>query len=348
MSETSTNTPYEHLIEHIHDAVVRFELVKGAPIVVEVNAAFEERFGYDANAVVGEPLNEWIVPEWLAEEANELDANTRDGQINYQRVTRETTDGLREFLYRGIPTHINEHVPAGFAVYTDLTDISRTERRLQVMNRILRHNLRNQANIILGHTTRLIAEPNASDAPVQAAAQVERAASRLERLSVEAGELASLLSDRHADRAPTDLIPAIHAVVNEHRERFPAADFTIDLPDCVRIRGNGHFRIALTALIENAVLHHHGPDPMVVVYGEHVADGWAEIHVVDDGPLIPKDEREVISGTAEITGTQHASGLGLWLVKWWTERVGGELRFEQSDIGGNSVRLRLPTASDGV
>jgi len=53
-------------------------------------------------------------------------------------------------------------------------------------------------------------------------------------------------------------------------------------------------------------------------------------------------EREVVAGDAEITPTRHGSGLGLWLVKWTVENIGGEVAFETSDLGGNAVRLRLP------
>jgi len=52
-------------------------------------------------------------------------------------------------------------------------------------------------------------------------------------------------------------------------------------------------------------------------------------------------ERNVVTGSADITPKHHGSGLGLWLVKWIVDRSGGELAFEESDLGGNRVRIRL-------
>ncbi|WP_235271316.1 PAS domain-containing protein [Halorubrum saccharovorum] len=45
--ETETDR-YRHLIEHVQDAVVEFDLVDGDPVVSDVNRAFVDVFGYDA------------------------------------------------------------------------------------------------------------------------------------------------------------------------------------------------------------------------------------------------------------------------------------------------------------
>ncbi|WP_435183732.1 PAS domain S-box protein [Halobellus sp. EA9] len=129
--------PYEHLIERVQDAVVKFELVDGEPIVRDVNRAFADIFGYATAAICGDSLNDWIVPEWLLDEAERLDEQTGAGEVNYQRVKREIDTGLREFLYRGIPYARDDRPIDGSAVYTDITDFVRQQHRLQVLNRVL-------------------------------------------------------------------------------------------------------------------------------------------------------------------------------------------------------------------
>ena len=66
--------PYDHLVEYIHDATVEFELVDGEPVVLDVNKAFVDIVGYTAADISGRPLNDWIVPEWLASEAGEIES----------------------------------------------------------------------------------------------------------------------------------------------------------------------------------------------------------------------------------------------------------------------------------
>jgi PAS domain S-box-containing protein len=332
---------YRHLIEHIQDAVVEFELVDSDPVVKAVNNAFVDVFGYEEDELRGDPLNEWIVPEWLAEEARELDERTSSGEINYRRVKRETDTGLREFLYRGIPYGDSATRTGGFAVYTDLTDIIRNERRLQVMNRVLRHNLRNKANIISAHTTRILDELDATTEQTDVAATVEQAARDLETLAREARDIRAIIRSPVVDDAGVDCVPLVEAVVGEHRRSAPAAAIETVLPETMMVSANADLQFAIDSLVENAIEHNPADTPRVRVRVESDADGWMSIYVDDDAPLIPADERNVITGDAEITPTRHGSGLGLWLVKWTTETFGGEVSFSTSDLGGNSVRLRF-------
>lgn len=335
---------YHHLVEHVQDAVAEFELVDEEPIVRDVNEAFVDSFGYDAEDLEDEPLNGWIVPDWLDEEARTLDERTAAGEINYRRVKRETTGGLREFLYRGIPYEDGGTRTDGFAVYTDLTEITRRERRLQVLNRVLRHNLRNNANVILGHTSQLLdrlEEQTAETASV--AATIERAASDLETLTREAADIETVLSRTREEDSAVDCVPLIRAIVEDHRRRSPGAAVETELPDSMEVNADEHLRLAIDSLVENAIEHHHADSPRVRVrVVDDGAEGWARIHVEDDGPMIPADERDVVTGAADITPTRHATGLGLWLVKWTTETFGGELSFATSELGGNDVCIRIP------
>jgi PAS domain-containing protein len=59
--DTGRVDQYHHLIEHIKDDVVEFELVDGESIVIDVNEAFVDSFGYSRDDIVNNSLNEWIV-----------------------------------------------------------------------------------------------------------------------------------------------------------------------------------------------------------------------------------------------------------------------------------------------
>lgn len=341
--QTADNTPYDHLLEYVQDSVVEFEIVDGDPIVRDVNNAFVETFGYAVDDIRGEPLNDWIVPEWLDAEARALDSRTAAGELNHQRVKRETATGLREFRYRGIPYTDGEAGLDGFAVYTDITELTWTEHRLQVLTRVLRHNLRNESNVILGHTARLLDQLGASSAEaVGAAATIETAAANLEKLTREADEIDSLLSAPELDADGIDCVPVAYDAVSEHRQTSPRAEVVADLPDRLVVRGDRHLESAIHGLIDNAIAHNPSESPYVEVSAAALGPRWAAIRVADDGPRIAEHERAVVTGDAERTRTRHGSGLGLWLVKWVAERSGGELSFGESEYGGNVVQVRLP------
>ena len=91
----------------------------------------------------------------------------------------------------------------------------------------------------------------------------------------------------------------------------------------------------------------HGSDaPTVELRAEPFAaapEEWVDVLVVDDGPGIPEAERAAVTGARDITQLQHGSGLGLWLVRWAVESVGGDVGFERRDER-TVVRLRLRRA----
>jgi len=330
---------WRYLIEHIQDAVVEFEFVDGEPVIRGVNGAFVDVFGYDREELVGASLNGYIVPDWLAEEAAALDGRTAAGEINYRRVKRQTADGLREFLYRAVPYENPDAGRDGFAVYTDLTDITRTERQLRVLNRVLRHNLRNAVTVIAGNTEHLRDRLDGTEREITDT--IAGAAGDLRTLTSEAARIQRLLEAEDPDDPSIDAVPLIRGVVAEYRETNPAASIETDLPESIAVSATKRLRTAIDALVENAIEHNPADEPRVCVRIDPAENAWVDVLVEDDGPLIPAAERDVVTGDAEITPTRHGSGLGLWLVKWTTERFGGDLAFGESDLGGNSVRLRL-------
>ena len=343
LPDTASVDGLRHLIEHIQDAVVAFELVDEDPIVRGVNEAFVEQFGYPRGEVLGADLNERIVPPWRREEAAKLDRRTADGEINYQRVRRQTVSGLREFLYRAVPYTDVEHVVDGYAVYTDLTETTQRERQLKVLNRLLRHNLRNKASVIGGNVELLLsgADPDGVEAE-RAAREAREAAEELRTLSDEAMQINRVLDSRTTRATAADIVPLLRNVTGRFRDRNPSATIETDIPGSASVVVTTGFRGAIEALIENAIEHNPDPEPRVRVRIRPGPEAeWLDLTVADDGPPIPSADREVITGEAEITQTHHGRGLGLWLVKWTVERSGGRLSFGRSDLGGNCVRLRL-------
>ncbi|MFB6173032.1 MAG: PAS domain S-box protein, partial [Halobacteriales archaeon] len=254
-SERVPDARYEHLVDHVQDAVVEFELIDGAPVIRSVNRAFVDTFGYEAAEVEGEPLNEWIVPDWREEEARRIDERTAAAQVTSQRVTRETADGLREFLHRSVPYDDPAQDIDGIAIYTDLTDITRHQRRLRVINRVLRHNLRNTANVITGHTTRLLdAFDGATAEETDVAATIERAAARLETLTREAADIERILNGGD-EGFEIDCVPLVAQIAADYRRRAPAAAIETDHPESMRVAADTRLRVAVESLVENAIEH---------------------------------------------------------------------------------------------
>jgi len=330
---------FRHLFEALEDAVVKFELVDSEPVIIDANDAFTDTFGYDGDSVLGEPLNELIVPSAKREEAARFDQRTRDGESNAALVERMTDEGERKFVYRGVP--YKERY--GFAIYTDITDELQRERHLDVLHRVLRHNLRNDLTVILGMATRII-ETTDEDATRAAATKIKTTASELSQLSDEANTIAKVLGEQ-AEVRPIDLQPLVGDVVADIGSRFETAAITTEVPTGIAVSANDKLQIVLRSLLDNAIRHNDSPKPRATVAARSPDPSVVELEVVDNGPGIPTAEQRIITDDSEITPLNHGSGLGLWLVKWIVDAYGGTLDIETPESGGTVVRLRLTRAT---
>ena len=325
---------YRHLFEESQDAIALFEIVDQRPVVRAVNAAFVATFGYGRSDIVGESLNEFIVPDELWDEATDYDQRTAAGKTNQAVVSRKTVDGRREFVYRGLTYTTADGRRYGFAVYRDVTDDRRRRRRLQVLHRVLRHNIRNDLSVVIG-TADYIEQSSHEAESREAAARILTAAERIASISEQARAVEVAL-DSQSDRA-IDAADVVRSVV----ETCGTDNVRTSVPTTAPVTGGVAVYSAVQNLVENAVTH--TPDGTAVrVTVSDEADEW-RVRVADDGPGIPAIERGAVFDDEDITTLNHGTGLGLWLARWVAESAGGELRYDRDD-GWTVVTLVLPRA----
>jgi PAS domain S-box-containing protein len=332
---------FKYLFNNLPDAVVDAVFDDGAAVVESINPAFTETFGYDEGTVVGDSINDYIVPEEHRGEGREIDRASREGLVE-RELRRQTEDGYRDFLFRALPYEWDDEQRA-FGMYTDITDQKQRERRLQVLNRVLRHNMRNDLTAIIAHANRLsetVDDPTVTDL-------ADRLCDLVDDLTAVSNRARSIerLIQRDDDRNPTRRVDEIVAeVVTEFGDQHPDADIRADVA-AGDVAIDARLGTALDNLVSNAVVH-AGDDPTVAVRAhDDEAAGTVTVEVADDGPGIPVHERDVLVGDEDITSLTHGSGLGLWIVKWLTEACGGTVQFGESDLGGARVTLVFPAAA---
>lgn len=334
------------LFENLPDPVIEGEYIDGEPVVRSANDAFIETFGHPRSAIIDNRLDDVLAPPTNEGEdgadPEHINDRMQQGEVMGGKVRRETTEGTRTFLFRGIPYATNGTVHA-FGIYTDVTDIERRERHAQVLDRLLRHNLRNDLGVVLGYAENIATRSD--DPQVRAWARtLGAAAAELVDLSDTAKEIRRII-DSDEERTAGRVGGLLDTVAATGRERFPDATVRVaaDVDPSLRVLGDGHLTTALLELVENAVTH-GGNDATVSLEAapvEGAADTWVDLRVVDDGPGIPDAERKAVTDERDITQLDHGSGLGLWLVRWAVEAVGGDLGFDdRSDETVVRVRLR--------
>jgi signal transduction histidine kinase len=245
-------------------------------------------------------------------------------------VSCQTTSGQRQFD-PSVSSLVDDYDETlGYTLtLIDVTEREIRRQRLAVLNRILRHNVRNELDVVRAH---------AEDADLTPAIQ---GVDRLERLSEETRRVQELMERSADDRAPTELSPLLDDTVADVTAGTNA-EVTVTTPDVTVTLDRKLCRYAVRQLVENAVEHTDAPVPHVVVRGEH-SKSDVRIVVADDGPGIPESEQAVIE-TAEEAPLKHASSFGLWGTNWAVRAMGGSLSFDDSDLGGTAVTVTLPDA----
>ena len=92
--------------------------------------------------------------------------------------------------------------------------------------------------------------------------------------------------------------------------------------------------------IENAGEHNDGDNPRIEIIAS-VTDGLITLEVRDNGPGISEYELSVLSEGAE-SSLKHGSGIGLWIIKWGADLLGGRVQFSGTDPTGTVVEIAVP------
>jgi len=342
VDSSTGDQPFKRLFNQLPDPVVAFELSDGEPIIVESNEAFVDTFITDTESVTGQQLNDLIVPADRRDEATAFDRRTESGESNAAVVERLTTDGRRKFVYRGVPCGENH----GFAIYTDVTEKLRRKRHVDVLQRVLRHNLRNDLNIVIGEADKIRHAAATADVK-QAATSIKETAQNLANLSEEA-RVVQRVFDEPTMLDPVQLSAVIDGVAADCRQRFDSGVITIDCPSDIAVCADEKLRIVVETLLDNAIRHNTAATPTATVSVSITDADRVECSVADNGPGIPDTERRVITGDEEITPLTHGSGLGLWMTRWIVESYGGDLAIDTPASGGTIIHIYLdpPTNTD--
>lgn len=224
-----------------------------------------------------------------------------------------------------------------------MTRLKERTRQLHVLDNIMRHNIRNELNVIHGRGEQL---RNHLEGELEAAADVivDRAETLL-LTSEKSREITAVLSDPR-ESVPIDIGRVVRDVAESTADDWPDADVVVTGPTRLVVSATESIDAALEELFTNAVLHNDGETPHVCVDLE-IDGSWGILRMRDDGPGIPEFDRNVLESGAAIEPLSHGSGLGLWLIYWAITRSGGEIRVEDREPRGTEITIRLPLATDG-
>ena len=313
------------VFEEMGEAVV---VVDREDVLIDANAAAEDTFGVSLSRDAGRPAQSVLGFDVAAAAGGTVTVRTPDGSqrldVSRSKLTDRRGDAVgTSYLLR------------------DVTDRETREQRLQVLNRVLRHNLRNDLDAIRGFAGVLADDAGDTD---EVATRIRATATELVALGETVERADHLLSRDSVDSTLVDVEDLLAAVTADVGARHEC-QIPVTGSQTVSVHTDRTvLRTALTEVVENAVEHSDASCPSTEIRLRETETG-VSVAVNDDGPGIPEQERAVLRDGEE-TPLQHGSGVGLWFVSWALARLGGDLSFEDA-VDGSTVVLHVPDTGTG-
>ncbi|PSQ42280.1 hypothetical protein BRD17_08960 [Halobacteriales archaeon SW_7_68_16] len=305
------------LIDSIRDGIV---VVDPKGEIVDVNPVTVAALDRSRQSLLG------------AEAASVLTGVDLDGGVDAGEIEGENG---QTFTAQVTPLRDDGRRVGRIVTLRDVTDRRQRDQRLSVLNRILRHNIRNEATVITGYAN-LIDDPHG-----------EAIASSANDL-VSIGEVAREVEALTDDERPTQPIALGSAAQNAAvsvAEEYDEATIDVTVADDAVVADGEVVEVVLGQVIDNAATHVTDPTIEVTVRltrGDEAPMRRAVVVIEDDGEGIPDRERVPLESGRE-TPLEHGSGLGLWYVEWAVEQMDGDLRIDVGD--GTTVEIHLPIVS---
>jgi PAS domain S-box-containing protein len=321
----------------------------GTGAIERANEAAVEFYGYDREELTGMHIQDRnTLPD---EEVARRRAAAEEEETNRFIFPHELADGsIRQVEVDSSPIRTGERRLL-FSILHDVTERERNRERLEqqneqleLLNRVVRHDIRNDMSVIIGHADML--NDHVDDDGQRFLDTLQEHSEHIVELTKTARELMeAMLGDGDSDPGSIDVGRLLQQEVDDVAAGYEPAEFTVEgsLPN-VRVQGNEILSSAFRNLLTNAVQHNDDEVPQVTVTVEDRPD-TVEVRVADNGPGVPDGQKEEIFGKGEHGIDSSGTGLGLYLVHTFVDQFGGDVWVTDNDPEGAVFHVELPKSS---
>jgi PAS domain S-box-containing protein len=309
-------------IDQLQEGVV---VVDDHGFAVDMNDSARTIFGVEDERVLGEPART-VFERCDTADRNELRGS---GETIYSPHTGTLYDITRTEI-----TDSHDRTVGTIYSFHDIGDHVRDQQRHEVLNRLFRHNVRTDTNLIVSHAELLETDDDTGDP-----GKIKKGAYHIEETAAKARAILDVFEQGREQTTAADLSKVLPGCLDLAAERYPSATVESEpVPEGVYV--DDILESVFLNVLDNAIVHNDGPNPHVRVTVEEQAD-TVTVEFADDGPGIDEYEQSVIERGTE-TSLQHSSGLGLWLIKWGAEIAEGDVTFRANDPSGTILAITVP------
>ncbi|WP_177213368.1 PAS domain-containing sensor histidine kinase [Halopelagius inordinatus] len=244
---------------------------------------------------------------------------------------------------------VTERKLAQLAAERRADELARERRQLSLLNQLIRHDLRNDLNLVLGWGGQL--ESDVTGDGESALTRVLDAATHAYELTETIRDAMELLerSDAEPELRPTNLGAVLRREMESLRSTHESRTTDVEvrglseLPEGVFVLATPLLASLFGNLLSNAV-HHNDEKRVVVEVSVETGDGTATVSVADNGPGIPEEIASEMFDRGSRGLDSSSTGLGLFLVDSLVDLYGGRIGVRDNHPKGTVFDVELPTA----
>ncbi len=294
---------------------------------VFVNDKVEEKLGYSEDELT--EMHVWDVDPNHGEDLREerWEKLKKEKVLNFE-TEHKTKDGE---IY---PVEITNHYlefdgeEYEFAFAIDITERKEAQEREDFLHSLLRHDLKNKAQVVMGYLEKL----KDFDLPEKAEIYLEEAIETTDNERKLIEKVRGLRRVEEEGKNETEISSILKQLISEYEEVIAEQDIELeyDVDEC-KVQGGTLLEELFSNLIENSIAHSEC-DKIIVSMDER--DDECVVSIIDDGKGITDEKKERIFDRGFKEGGESGFGLGLFLVKRIIENYDGNIEVRDSEYGG--------------
>ena len=340
---------FEELVEHVPTGIFR---AHGDPegTFLEANPTMVDLFDADSKAdLLSTPVADIYAD---ADDRQRFFDAVAETSVVTEKVELQTLDGESFWglvtVCRCAPVDGEPYLDGAIKDVTEAREyrqvLEEQNERLELLNRIVRHDIRNDMQLVQGMTDLLDNVVTGGNRP-----QLETIRSRtdhvIELTDVMGDLMETLVSETDPTLEPIHLSYVLDQEIREAQSSYPEATIrTRGNVPLVEVVANDMLGSVFRNLLNNAVQHSDRDEPTVTVSASADED-VVTVRVADDGSGIPDDRKETVFGKGEKGIDSEGTGLGLYLVYTLVDQYGGDVWIEDNDPRGTVFVLQFERAA---
>lgn len=228
----------------------------------------------------------------------------------------------------------------------DVTELKEYERalerqrdNLEVLNKIVRHDIRNDLQIILTYGD--VLGNYIEEDGEEYLRSIMDAGRDAVGITQTAAEVTNVMLGSETEQTPVNLRSVLNTqmerVRTNHERALISADGTV--PE-VEVLADDMLESVFRNLLNNAIVHNDKELPEVTVSAT-ADEEVVRVRIADNGPGIPDDKKEQMFQEGEKGLDSEGTGIGLYLVQTLVDRYGGAVWIEDNEPDGSVFIVEL-------